>query len=136
MTSGPNEPVNMGPLSDPRSDPLGVANDPVAARAAAKRIDPTGKHALFSAPPAAARDQLGPGNAKDGRQAFFSTGPRQTGTVVVKCSACHTRTRVTLLDLGVRLVSISAWIPRRRYSHWMRCPSCHQHNWCDIGWND
>ena len=45
-------------------------------------------------------------------------------------------TRVTLLDLGVRLVSISAWIPRRRYSHWMRCPSCHQHTWCEIGWND
>jgi hypothetical protein len=132
----PNDAVNKGPLSDPTADPLGIGDDPEAARAAVKRVDPTGKHALFSAPPTASRDQLGPGNAKDGRQAFFSTGPRQSGTVVVTCASCHTRSRVTLLDLGVRLVSISAWIPRKRYSHWMRCPSCHQHNWCAIGWND
>ncbi len=120
-------------------DPVDGAADPqdiAAARAAARRIDPNGRHALFSAPPKAARDQLGPGNAKDGRQAFFSTGPRQSGTVIVTCSACHTRTRLTLLDLGVRLMSISAWLPGRRHSHWMRCPSCHQHTWCAIGWTD
>lgn len=107
-----------------------------AGRDAVRRIDPAGKHALFSAPPTAARDQLGPGNQKEGRQAFFSTGPRQPGTVVVECGACGTRSRVTLVDLGVRLISISAWIPGRRHSHWMRCPGCHAHQWCRIGWND
>jgi len=104
--------------------------------AAARRFDPTGKQALFSAPPKAARDQLGPGNQKDGREAFFSTGPRQAGTALIICSACGVRSRVTLIDLGVRLLSISVWVPRRKRNHWMRCPGCHQHTWCDIGWND
>jgi hypothetical protein len=99
-------------------------------------MDPTGKQALFSAPPQAAPDQLGPGNQKEGRDAFFSTGPRQVGTVVVTCADCATRSRVTLLDLGVRLLSISVWIPGRRHSHWMRCPGCHQHTWCAISWNE
>lgn len=107
-----------------------------ATRSSVRRVDPTGKHALFSAPPTAARDQLGPGNRKEGRDAFFSTGPRQPGTVVVTCSQCATRSRVTLLDLGLRLLSISVWIPGRKHNHWMRCPGCHQHTWCDIGWNE
>jgi hypothetical protein len=106
------------------------------ARTTARRIDPSGRHALFSTPPQAARDQLGPGNQKDGRQAFFSTGPRQAGTVVVICSNCHTRARVTLVDLGIRLLSISLWNPLRKHSHWMRCPTCNQHQWCQVVWNE
>ncbi len=85
-------------------------------------IDPQGKHALFTTGVTAAPDQLGPGNQKEGREALFSTGPRQTGTVVVECADCLTRTRVTLLDVGVRLVSISVWLPGRKQPHWMRCP--------------
>jgi hypothetical protein len=112
------------------------AGDRAARPRPARRVDPSGKHALFSTPPQAARDQLGPGNQKEGRDALFSTGPRQTGTVIIECSACKVRTRSTLLDLGVRLVSISAWLPTRRHSHWMRCPACHTHTWCHIGWNE
>lgn len=102
----------------------------------ARKVDPAGKHALFSAPPTAARDQIMPGNQKEGRDALFSTGPRQPGTVVITCSTCKVRTRATLVDLGIRLVSISAWIPGRSHSHWMRCPACHKHTWCRVGWND
>ena len=104
------------------------------AKAAARRVDPTGKHALFSAPPTAAPDQLGTGTEKEGRHAFYSTGPRQTGTVVVICSSCSTRSRISLPDLGLRLLRISAWlpIPGRKYTHWMRCPGCHRHQWCQI----
>jgi hypothetical protein len=101
-----------------------------------RKVDPSGKHALFSAPPTAARDQLLPGNQKEGRDALFSTGPRQPGTVVIACSSCLVRTRASLVDLGIRLISISAWIPGRTHSHWMRCPACHQHTWCRIGWNE
>ncbi|MCB1005828.1 MAG: hypothetical protein KDB35_16715 [Acidimicrobiales bacterium] len=103
---------------------------------ARRRVDPSGRHALFSAPVDAARDQLRPGNAKEGRDALYSTGPRQTGTVIVECSSCDGRTRASLVDLGIRLVSISVWLPGRRYSHWMRCPTCHQHTWCRVGWNE
>lgn len=129
----------MAPAPDPaspRSPAQADAPGRAAARDAARRVDPTGRHALFATPPTAARDQLGPGNQKDGREAFFSTGPRQTGTVVITCSECDTRSRVTLLDLGVRLLSISAWVPGRSHSHWMRCPGCHRHTWCRIGWTD
>jgi hypothetical protein len=102
----------------------------------ARTVDPTGKHALFTSPVRAAPDQLTPGNQKEGRDALFSTGPRQAGTVIVTCSTCRVRTRSSLVDLGVRLLSISMWIPGRRYNHWMRCPACAQHTWCRIGWNE
>ena len=121
--------------ADDRPGPDRVSRPPTG-RSATRHMDPAGKAALFSSPPVAARDQLGTGNQKEGRAAFFSTGPRQTGTVVVECAACGSRSRVSLVDLGVRLVSISLWIPARRHGHWMRCPACDTHTWCRIGWNE
>lgn len=100
-----------------------------------RRVDPQGKQALFSAPVTAPPDQLTPGSGSAGRDALFSTGPARAGTVVVECSACLARTRVSLLDLGVRMLSISAWLPVRRHPHWLRCPACAQHTWCRIAWN-
>jgi hypothetical protein len=99
-----------------------------------RRNDPTGKHALFSAPPTAAPDQLAPGDHKDGRHALYSAGPRRPGTATVTCSSCSSRSRVTLADLGVRLLTGSLWIPGRRHSRWMRCPGCHGRQWCRIDW--
>jgi hypothetical protein len=99
-------------------------------------IDPEGRSALFGTPVDAAGDLLGPGNQREGRAALYSTGPHQTGTVVVECSACDARVRSTLVDLGVRLLSLSVWLPGRRHAHWMRCPACHEHTWCRIGWTD
>jgi hypothetical protein len=99
-------------------------------------IDPDGKSALYGGPVTAAPDSLGPGNQKQGKDALYSTGPRQVGTVVIECSSCDARARSTLPDLGIRLLSISVWLPGRKHSHWMRCPSCHEHTWCRIGWTD
>ena len=130
------QPGVSDPLAGGAGDLGGAGEVADIARSTVRKIDPAGRHALFSTPPQAARDQLGPGNQKDGRQAFFSTGPRQAGTVVVICSTCQTRTRVTLVDLGIRLLSISMWIPGRKDGHWMRCPGCHEHRWCQIAWND
>jgi hypothetical protein len=112
-----------------------VSDSEADARQAARKVDPAGKHALFSAPPMAAPDQLSPGNRKDGRHAFYSTGPRQVGTVVITCASCRSRSRINLTDLTVRLLSISLWIPKRSHPHWMRCPSCERHQWCRIDWN-
>ena len=99
-----------------------------------RAIDPEGKHALFTRGVAAAPDQLGPGNRKDGRAALFSTGPRQVGTVVIECSDCLARSRITMVNLGVRLLSNSVWLPGRARPHWMRCPACDRHTWCAIDW--
>jgi len=101
-----------------------------------RRIDPLGKNALFTAPVTAAPDQLQAGRGKEGRSALFSIGPKRAGTVVITCDACGVRSRVGLLDLGVRFASMSAWLPGRSHPHWMRCPTCHHHTWCQIGWNE
>lgn len=119
---GESSDIPLGPHRDRSTEPV-------------RRMAPQGKHALFTTPPAAARDHLVPGNRREGREALFSSGPRQAGTVVIECSACGSRTRQSLVDLGVRLLSISVWLPVRRHSHWMRCPACHHHTWCAIDWN-
>lgn len=101
-----------------------------------RSLDPNGKRALFEAPVQAAEDHLRAGPQREGRDALFSAGPARPGTALVECSACKVRTRVGLADLGVRLMTISAWLPGRRHNHWMRCPSCGRRTWCRIGWND
>ena len=101
-----------------------------------KRIDPTGKRALFEAPVAAAPDQLRAEEPREGRAALFSMGPRRPGTVVIECSRCRTRTRASLLDLGLRLASISAFVPFRRHPHWLLCPHCGRREWCRVGWTE
>jgi len=102
----------------------------------AKRVDPTGRAALFGAPVAAAPDRLTTGDQRHGRAALFSSGGRQAGTVVIECSSCRLRTRLSLLQLATRLASGSAWVPLRRYQHWMVCPGCGKRHWCRIGWSE
>lgn len=101
-----------------------------------RSFDPDGKRALFETPVAAAPDTLRPGPERHGREALFSTGARRVGTVVVDCSACQARSRTSLPDLGLRLLTVSAWVPGRTHSHWMRCPACGRRTWCAVGWND
>ena len=101
-----------------------------------QRVDPTGKAALFSTGVAAAPDRIAPGVQNEGRTALFSTPPRRSGTVLIECSSCRVRTRATLADLGLRLVSGSAWLPFQRHQHWLRCPACGTRRWCRIGWTD
>lgn len=101
-----------------------------------RRSDPSGKQALFSHQLAAAPDRLAPGQRNEGRAALFSTPTRRPGTVIVECSGCLVRSRVSVLDLGVRFLSGSAWLPLRRHQNWIRCPACGQRRWCRIGWTD
>lgn len=101
-----------------------------------RRLDPQGRRALFEMPVDAARDTIRSGDAKEGKDALYSTGPRQAGSVVVECGGCGVRTRISLSDLAMRLVTISAWIPGRRKGHWMRCPACEHRRWCSIAWNE
>jgi hypothetical protein len=103
---------------------------------ATKRIDPSGKAALFSAPPAAAPDQLAPGREKAGKEALYSTGGPQPGTVVVDCHRCRVRTRATFAELGLSLLPFNLWWPGKHYAHLMRCPACKRRTWCRIGWNE
>ena len=99
-----------------------------------RKVDPTGKRALFSGPASAAPDRSLAGPHNDGKDALFSMTPWRPGTVVVECSACHARRRVSLVDIGARLACFSAWVPFGRYPHWMACPSCGHWRWCRVGW--
>jgi len=102
-----------------------------------RRLDPLGKGALFGPEAAAAPDRVTPGEHDDGRTALFSGAPRRPGTVVIECSICKVRSRVSLLDLAILLASGSAWVPlRARHQHWLRCPACHRRRWCRIGWTE
>jgi hypothetical protein len=109
---------------------------PEPARLRPRSLDPQGKRALFEAPVGAARDLIRSGPPAEGKDALYSTGPRQVGTVVVSCSSCEGRSRINLTELGMRLASVSVWLPVRSHSHWMRCPSCGRRTWCHIGWQE
>lgn len=100
-----------------------------------RAIDPQGKRALFESPVDAAPDALRRGGA-EGKEALYTTGPQQAGTVVVECSGCQVRSRVTLVEVGLRLLQGSVWIPFRRHSRLMRCPACDERRWCRIHWLD
>ncbi|MGI8939991.1 MAG: hypothetical protein ACR2JF_17605 [Iamia sp.] len=99
-----------------------------------RRLDPQGRRALFEMPVDAARDTIRSGEAKEGKDALYSTGPRQAGSVVIECSGCKVRTRISLTDVTMRLVTLSVWVPGR--GHWMRCPACEHRRWVSIAWND
>lgn len=103
-----------------------------------RNLDPTGKRALFETPVSAADEVLRPGEAPTGRDALFSTGRPQPGTVLVECSSCRTRTRVSLADIAVRLASFSVYLPlfRPKHPHRIRCPHCDEATWCRIGWGE
>ena len=105
--------------------------------------DPTGKRALFEAAGGAAPVTAGNGESilngqATGKAALFSTPARQPGTVIVECSSCQARSRVSLTDMARRLLTGSAWLPllRPAYPHWLRCPACGERRWCRIGWTE
>ncbi|MBK9180013.1 MAG: hypothetical protein IPM45_10685 [Acidimicrobiales bacterium] len=101
----------------------------------AGRRDPQGKRALFEAPVDVAPDVLA-GRLGEGKTVLFSTGPRRQGTVVVECDACGARARLALVDLGMRMLPVTLWLPVRRHAHWLRCPTCERRSWCRIGWDE
>jgi len=105
----------------------------------ARRDDPLGKRALFETPPVRPDDPLDDdplivAEHPDGRDALFSTGPHQPGTVVVGCSHCGVRSRISLVEAAVRIFAISLWFPGKTHSRWIQCPSCQRRAWCKIEW--
>jgi hypothetical protein len=104
---------------------------------AARGSDPTGKRALFETPVQAPPETRFGGPTRSGRDALFSSDRRSPATVVIECERCAARTRVGLADLGIRLLTGSAWLPLRGdRPHWLRCPSCRRRSWCRIGWSE
>ena len=97
--------------------------------------DPMGKSALFSPPPMAPTETAIDGApSPTGKHALFSAGPRRKGTVVVECSRCLNHSRMTNVEVGVRIAFLSLWVPGRKFSRWLQCPECERRTWCRIHW--
>jgi hypothetical protein len=103
------------------------------------RSDREGKRALFEAPPLEIEDSLRDEplverHDVNGHEALYSAGHHERGTAVVICSGCDIRTRLTLVELAVRIIALSLWIPGRTFSRHMQCPACQTRNWCKVEW--
>ncbi len=101
--------------------------------------DPKGKRALFEAPAVVLDDTLRDDvlitvDLRDGKEALFSVGPHQAGTGVVECTNCGARTRISYLEIAVRIAMISLWIPGKQHSRWMQCPNCQRRSWVRVEW--
>jgi len=103
------------------------------------RGDPLGKQALFwagnerSGRPEPRPEQLD--GAWTGRRAVFSPPPpRRPGTLRVDCSRCGAETRITYTDFLRRHFPFWLWIPGRRFSRLLVCPSCRHRAWVSVAW--
>jgi hypothetical protein len=94
--------------------------------------DPMGKNALFSPPPSPPAERPPTTASSAGKHALYSAGPRRAGTVVVECSRCLNHSRMTNVELAVRVAFLSLWIPGKRFSRWMQCPECERRTWCRV----
>lgn len=103
------------------------------------REDPHGKRALFETPPTELEDPLDDDvlvepDPLDGVRSVFSIGDHQPGTAVIDCSHCGARTRSSLIDVAVRILVVSLWVPGKHYSRWLQCPNCQRRSWVRVGW--
>lgn len=104
------------------------------------RKDREGKRALFEVPPIEVEDSLKDDplverHAVDGHEALYSAGHHEPGTAVITCSSCKVRTRVPYVELAVRILALSAWVPGKHFSRYLQCPACQSRNWCKVEWS-
>jgi hypothetical protein len=95
--------------------------------------DPSGKGALFSHEVpliAAVPDAPAPIDTER------DVTPRRAASVVVECSACDTKTRVSYFDFVLMNLPVGVWLPLPglQFNHRMTCPSCGQWTWQQVHW--
>ncbi|HXW38519.1 MAG TPA: hypothetical protein VEJ44_02400 [Acidimicrobiales bacterium] len=54
------------------------------------------------------------------------------GLFAVSCSSCGAKTAVGLLELVALHSPVGAFVPLRRFDHWMRCPACCRRTWAGV----
>lgn len=108
--------------------------------------DPLGKRALFSVTetPRAANSRPGTASMLGSftcppemrKEALFSAsqGGRRLGTLVVECSTCGARSRLSWAEFAWRHLPVWLWFPWLRYSQYMSCPACERRTWLGVAW--
>ena len=101
--------------------------------------DPLGKAALFTAAPSASGAAPATTPTDDegrGATQLFSRTEARPGTVLLDCSSCGRRTRVTYAEFAALHFPVWAWVPSptRSHRHWLRCPACRRFAWLRAGW--
>lgn len=101
--------------------------------------DPLGKSALFSTSGIPERMPVPIDADAEGRGAshlFTKPESRPGTTLLVDCSACGRRTRVTYAEFAALHFPVWLWVPSpaRTHRHWLRCPTCHRFAWMRAGW--
>lgn len=94
--------------------------------------DPQGKRALFDPSAGDAgertiRPTVATGQA--GKQSLFEAAERKPFTVVMHCSECGTKSRVSYVEYAARHFPLWLWIPGRSYSRLLRCTYCERLTW-------
>lgn len=107
------------------------------------RRDPSGKRAIFSTPseelaedPPSARDPAPRSDLPEQPDQQVPHDAARPGTLVVECSTCEERTRVTYFDFALLNLPLGFFVPvpGRRYKHHMTCPACHRWTWLEAHW--
>ena len=93
--------------------------------------DPLGRRALFWAPGVRSDERGREARETSGRRALFSQPTPRRGTLVLGCSSCGARTRVTYAEFARRHLPFWLWIPGRRYSRLLPCPACRRRTWLE-----
>ncbi len=104
-----------------------------------ERNDPHGKRALYwksAGDEVVVPTQKGSKqNLKDtGRRALFSdlsggSKEGESGPIQLECSNCHEISYVELIDYMKAHFPLWLWIPGKKYSRYLKCPSCSKHTW-------
>lgn len=111
--------------------------------------DPSGKRAIFSTSPeepttATTSDpaaeppggQPGQPDQPPQRARAVHQDPPRPGTLVVECSSCEQKARVSYFDFALLNLPLGFFvpIPGRRFKHRMTCPVCSRWTWVEARW--
>ncbi len=119
-------PVEPEAEGDATLDGPGGAAEPSLPAHGARHARPAGKHALFS-------DATPADEPERDRAAATAADPlRAHGLLTVACSRCGSVTRVGLVEFLVLQLPVGAWLPRRTFDRWMRCPACRRRTWTSV----
>jgi hypothetical protein len=109
-------------------------------RGAKARTSTKGKRALYTSTDGSRRSTTvvaagtpqDPADLGDRQRVVEAKSGTGRGVFAVRCSSCASVTAVGLLELVALHTPFTAFVPLRRFDHWMRCPACRRRTWAGV----